>query len=47
MIAAVITGALAGVAMGHVLQRGQLCFHSRIKNSLEGRFLLAADGHWA
>ena len=40
-----ITGALAGVAMGYVLQRGQLCFHSTIKSSLDGRFLLARG--WA
>lgn len=45
VIAAVSTGALAGVAMGYVLQRGQLCFHSAIRNSLERRFLLARG--WA
>ena len=45
MIAGAITGALAGVAMGYVLQRGQLCFHSTIKGSLDGRFLLARG--WA
>lgn len=41
MITAAITGALAGVALGYVLQRGQLCFHSAIRNSLDGRLLLA------
>jgi len=45
VITAAITGALAGVAMGYVLQRGQLCFHSTIKDSLDGRFLLARG--WA
>ncbi len=45
MITGAITGALAGVAMGYVLQRGQLCFHSIIKSSLDGRFLLARG--WA
>ncbi len=45
MITGAITGALAGVAMGYVLQRGQLCFHSTIKSSLDGRFLLARG--WA
>jgi len=45
VIAGAITGALAGVAMGYVLQRGQLCFHSTIKSSLDGRFLLARG--WA
>ena len=41
MIVAATTGALAGVAMGYVLQRGQLCFHSAIRNSLDGGHLLA------
>lgn len=45
MITSVITGAVAGVAMGYVLQRGQLCFHSVIRGSLDGRFLLARG--WA
>ena len=45
MITASITGALAGVAMGYVLQRGQLCFHATIKSSLDGRLLLARG--WA
>ncbi len=41
MIIAAVAGVLAGVAMGFVLQRGQLCFHSAIRNSLDGRLLLA------
>lgn len=45
MITSVITGAVAGVAMGYVLQRGQLCFHSAIRGSLDGRFLLVRG--WA
>ncbi len=45
VITAALTGALAGVAMGYVLQRGQLCFHAGIRNSLDGRFLLARG--WA
>ncbi|MGD9958705.1 YeeE/YedE thiosulfate transporter family protein [Nocardioides sp.] len=40
MIIAVITGVLAGVLMGYVLQRGQLCFHSAIRSSLDGGLLL-------
>lgn len=42
---AALTGALAGVLMGYVLQRGQLCFHSAIRTSLDGRFLLVRG--WA
>ena len=45
MIISVVTGALAGAAIGFVLQRGQLCFHSTIRTGLEGRFLLAQG--WA
>ena len=45
MIATILTGALAGILMGYVLQRGQLCFHSAIRNSLDGRFMLARG--WA
>lgn len=45
MIVAVLTGALAGIALGFVLQRGQLCFHSAIRTSLERHFLLAKG--WA
>ena len=45
MIISAVAGALAGVLMGYVLQRGQLCFHSAIQGSLDGRFLLARG--WA
>jgi len=45
VIISAVTGALAGVVMGYMLQRGQLCFHSAIRNSLDGRFLLARG--WA
>ncbi len=45
MITSAVTGALAGLLMGYVLQRGQLCFHSTIRNSLDARFLLARG--WA
>ncbi len=45
MIAAAITGAAAGVVLGYVLQRGQLCFHSAISTALDRRFLLARG--WA
>lgn len=45
MITTAVTGALAGVAMGYVLQRGQLCFHSATRSSLDSRFLLARG--WA
>lgn len=45
MIISAVAGALAGVLMGYVLQRGQLCFHSAIQSSLDGRFLLARG--WA
>ena len=45
MIASAVTGALAGLLMGYVLQRGQLCFHSAIRTSLDGRLLLARG--WA
>ncbi|GAB2916434.1 YeeE/YedE family protein [Rhodococcus aerolatus] len=41
MILAAATGLVAGVLMGFVLQRGQLCFHSAIAGAWEGRFLLA------
>lgn len=38
---AVITGVLAGSAIGYVLQRGQLCFHSMFAEAWSGRgFLL-------
>ncbi len=39
-IQAVATGGLAGIAMGYVLQRGQLCFHSMIDGAQRGRFPL-------
>ncbi len=45
MIVAVVTGAVAGVALGYVLQRGQLCFHSAISTALDRRLLLARG--WA
>ncbi len=45
MIAAWLAGAAAGAALGYVLQRGQLCFHSAISTALERRFLLARG--WA
>ena len=45
MIVPLAAGALAGVLLGYVLQRGQLCFHSAIRSSLEGRHLLARG--WA
>jgi len=45
VITSAVTGALAGPLMGYMLQRGQLCFHSAIRNSLDGRFLLARG--WA
>lgn len=34
---ALVAGALAGVVLGYVLQRGQLCFHSVFRGLLEGR----------
>ncbi|MGH3458107.1 YeeE/YedE thiosulfate transporter family protein [Aeromicrobium sp.] len=40
-----MTGAVAGLVMGYVLQRGQLCFHSTIAGSLARRFTLARG--WA
>ncbi len=33
-------GGLAGIAIGYVLQRGQLCFHSMFAGAYEGRWLL-------
>ncbi len=41
MIALLLTGALAGLGLGYVLQRGQLCFHSAIASAYERRFRLA------
>lgn len=40
MVSAVLTGVLAGIALGYVLQRGQLCFHSMFGDAWRGRFLL-------
>jgi len=45
VIISAVAGAVAGVLMGYVLQRGQLCFHSAIRTSLDARFLLARG--WA
>lgn len=33
----IITGAIAGLAIGYVLQRGDLCFHSAWRGLIEGR----------
>ncbi len=41
MFGAVITGGLAGLAMGYVLQRGQICFHAMGSGVLSGRWFLA------
>jgi uncharacterized protein len=41
MVAVAIgTGAAAGLGMGYVLQRGQLCFHAMFGSALGGRVLL-------
>ncbi len=45
MILALLAGATAGTALGYVLQRGQLCFHSAIRTALQRRYLLARG--WA
>ncbi|MCR6490846.1 YeeE/YedE family protein [Amycolatopsis sp. OK19-0408] len=37
---AIVTGGTAGAAMGYVLQRARLCFHSAFAGLLTGRFLL-------
>ena len=37
---AIATGMLAGLAMGYVLQRGQLCFNAMFAEAWQGRFLL-------
>lgn len=37
---AIVAGALAGIAMGYVLQRGQLCFNAMFTDGWHGRFLL-------
>jgi len=39
-VLAVVTGGVAGVGMGYVLQRGLLCFHSMFSRAQQGRFLL-------
>ena len=36
VLIAVLTGALAGLLLGYVLQRGQLCFHSAIASAQDG-----------
>jgi hypothetical protein len=40
MVTALAAGAAAGLGMGYVLQRGQLCFHSMFASALGGRTLL-------
>lgn len=45
MLVAILTGALAGILVGFVLHRGQLCFHAAIRDSLERRSTLARG--WA
>jgi len=40
VLVTVLTGAVAGIGLGYVLQRGQLCFHSAVAGSLDGRFML-------
>ena len=40
MVAALVTGGVAGLGMGYVLQRGQLCFHSMFASAAAGRVLL-------
>lgn len=40
MLIAVLAGAAAGIAMGYVLQQGQLCFHSMFADAWAGRLLL-------
>lgn len=39
-VLAVLTGGLAGLALGFVLQRGQLCFHSTFAGVYGGRWML-------
>jgi uncharacterized membrane protein YedE/YeeE len=36
----IVTGALAGIAIGYVLQRGQLCFYSMFANAWSGKWSL-------
>lgn len=40
MLVGVLTGVLAGIGMGYVLLRGQLCFHAMFASAWRGRFLL-------
>lgn len=37
MGAMIVAGTIAGLVMGYVLQRGQLCFHATFRGLLEGR----------
>lgn len=37
MVTAVLFGALGGLVLGYVLQRGQLCFHSAFRGAVERR----------
>lgn len=36
MIVSLLTGVLAGLAMGYVLQRGDLCFHAMLRQAVDG-----------
>ncbi|MDQ3735702.1 MAG: YeeE/YedE family protein [Actinomycetota bacterium] len=40
MVIAVLAGSVAGIGMGYVLHRGQLCFHAMFAGAWNGRFLL-------
>lgn len=40
MIALIVTGAIAGIGLGYVFQRADLCFHSAWRGLIEGRFHL-------
>jgi uncharacterized protein len=40
MVVAAVTGAAAGLGMGYMLQRGQLCFHAMFGSAPGGRVLL-------
>lgn len=37
MATALVLGALGGLVLGYVLQRGQLCFHAAFRGAVEGR----------
>lgn len=39
-VAAIVTGGVAGIVLGYVLQRAQLCFHSTFAGLWSGRLLL-------